>query len=61
MDHAQRFVFASGDPLEESIRWAVAHGFTRVDFNADTPVNYPATFTTARTRLVRDLLARHGV
>ena len=61
MDHAQRFVFASGDPLEESIRWAVAHGFTRVDFNADTSVNYPATFTPARTRLVRDLLARHGV
>jgi sugar phosphate isomerase/epimerase len=61
MDHAQRFVFASGNPLEDSIRWAVAHGFTRVDFNADTPVNYPATFTPVRTRLVRDLLAGHGV
>ncbi len=61
MDHARRFVFASGDPLEESIRRAVDLGFARVDFNADTPVNYPRTFTPARVRAVRALLDRHGV
>ena len=61
MDHARRFVFASAAPLEDSIRWAVDHGFTRVDFNADTPANYPQTFTPERARLVRALLDRHGV
>ncbi|MFN8513745.1 MAG: sugar phosphate isomerase/epimerase family protein [Chloroflexia bacterium] len=61
MDHRSRFVFASNLPLEESIRWAVAHDFTRVDFNADVPVNYPGTFTPERAALIRDLLARHGV
>ncbi len=61
MDHRTRFVFASNLPLEESIRWAVAHDFTRVDFNADVPVNYPGTFTPERAALIRDLLAQHGV
>ena len=61
MDQARRFVFASPAPLEESIRWAVDHGFARVDFNADAPANYPHTFTPARALAVRDLLARHGV
>ncbi len=61
MDHARRFVFAGPAPLEDSIRWAVDHGFTRVDFNADTPANYPQTFTPDRIRGVRALLDRHGV
>ena len=53
-----RLGFASNRPLEESIRWAVEHGFTRVDFNADIPVNYPGTFTPERVALIRDLAAR---
>lgn len=61
MDHRDRFVFASSQPLEDSIRWAVEHDFTRVDFNADVPENYPGTFDVARTRLIRDLLERHDV
>ena len=61
MDQRSRFVFASNPPLEESIHWAVDHGFTRVDFNADVPVNYPGTFTPPRVALVRDLAARYDV
>ncbi len=61
IDHARRFVFASAAPLEESIRRAVELGFARVDFNADTPANYPHTFTPDRIRGVRALLDRHGV
>ena len=59
MDHRTRFVFASNLPLEESIRWAIAHDFTRVDFNADVPANYPGTLTPERGALIRDLLAQH--
>jgi sugar phosphate isomerase/epimerase len=61
MDQRSRFVFASNLPLEESIRWAVEHGFTRVDFNADIPVNYPDTFVPERVAAIRGLLAGHGV
>ena len=42
MDQAQRFVFSGPGPVEDAIRWGVEHRFTRVDFNADTPPNYPA-------------------
>lgn len=61
MDHERRFVFTSALPLEESIGRAVDHGFTRVDFNADAPANYPREFTPERARRVRTLLDRHGV
>ncbi len=61
MDHRSRFVFAGGGPVEQSIAWAVAHQFSRVDFNADTPDNYPNTFTPERRATIRALLAGHGV
>lgn len=61
MDHRGRFVFAGSGPLEDVVRWAVDHDFRRVDFNADKPENYPATFTPERVRRVRDLAERHGV
>jgi len=63
MDNASRFVFsgASSWPLEQAIRWAVEHGFRRVDFNADNAANYPATFTPERVALIRGLAADHGV
>ena len=55
MDNASRFVFSgpSSWPLEQAIRWAVEHGFSRVDFNADNTANYPGTFTPERVALVR--------
>ncbi|MGH2460365.1 MAG: sugar phosphate isomerase/epimerase family protein [Chloroflexota bacterium] len=63
MDQRERFVFAGPGswPLERAIQWAVDHGFSRVDFNADTPENYPGTFTTERISRVRDLAGRHRV
>ncbi|MCC6177988.1 MAG: sugar phosphate isomerase/epimerase [Chloroflexi bacterium] len=62
-DRADRFVFSGPGswPLERAIRWAAEHQFTRVDFNADGPPNYPATFTPARIAEVRQLAAEHGV
>jgi sugar phosphate isomerase/epimerase len=63
MDNAGRFVFSgpSSWPLEQAIRWAVEHGFRRVDFNADNDANYPGTFTPDRVGLIRGLAAEHGV
>src|SRR3954454_19929920 len=63
MDNAGRFVFSgpSSWPLEQAIRWAVEHGFTRVDFNADNDANYPTTFTPERVALIRGVAAKHGV
>lgn len=61
MEQATRFVFAGSGSLEEAIAAGVARGFTRVDFNADTPPNYPGTFTPGRVAAVRELCARHGV
>jgi len=63
MDHRQRFVFAGPGswPLEQAMQWAADHGFTRVDFNADAPPNYPGTFTTERVAAIRDLAARHTI
>src|SRR5918997_1078070 len=62
-DHASRFVFSGPGswPLERAIEWAVEHGFSRVDFNADGPPNYPATFTPERVGAVRALAEGHGV
>lgn len=63
MDQASRFVFSgpSSWPLEQAIRWAVDHDFTRVDFNADNPANYPGSFTPDRIGTVRYLAADHGL
>lgn len=63
MDHAARFVFSGPGswPLERAMAFAAEHGFSRVDFNADGPPNYPATFTSERTAGVRELAARHGL
>jgi len=63
MDNASRFVFSGPStwPLEQAIRFAVEHGFSRVDFNADNAANYPGTFTPERVALTRSLAAEHGV
>lgn len=63
MDHRSRFVFSGPGswPLEQAIEKAAELGFSRVDFNADGPPNYPGTFTTSRVRDVRALAARHGI
>jgi sugar phosphate isomerase/epimerase len=63
MIQAHRFVFSGPGswPLEQMIEWAVEHDFRRVDFNADNPANYPATFTPARIQMIRYLAASHGV
>ncbi len=63
MDHASRFVFSGPGswPLERVIEWAAEHGFGRVDFNADGPPNYPATFAPERVRAVRALAAERGI
>lgn len=63
MTNRDRFVFSGPGswPLEPAIEWAADHDFTRVDFNADSPPNYPATFTPDRAARVRDLASRYGV
>jgi sugar phosphate isomerase/epimerase len=63
MQPGDRFVFAGPGSwtLERAIEWAAAHDFHRVDFNADTPANYPESFTPARVDRVRALAARHGI
>ena len=63
MDNASRFVFSgpSSWPLEQAIEFAVEHGFSRVDFNADNAANYPGTFTPERIAQARALIERHGV
>jgi sugar phosphate isomerase/epimerase len=61
MDQRSRFVYAGGGPVEKSIAWATAHGFSRADFNADTPENYPGTFAPERVATIRALLTEHDV
>jgi sugar phosphate isomerase/epimerase len=63
MDHASRFVFSGPGPwpLERALEWATEHRFSRVDFNADSPANYPSTFTPERVRSVRALTRDGGV
>src|SRR5579884_2732650 len=63
MDSRDRFVFAGPGswPLERVIQYAMDHDFCHVDFNADTPPNYPATFTPERIEHVRDLASRHRI
>jgi sugar phosphate isomerase/epimerase len=48
-------------PLEDTLEWAAANGFTSVDFNADAAPNGPGDFPADRVRRVRDLCARHGL
>lgn len=63
MDNASRFVFSGPGSwsLEQAIATGIELGFTRVHFNADSPANYPATFTTDRARTIRSLVADHGI
>src|SRR5437867_132915 len=61
MEQRSRFVFSGGGALEGAIREGVALGFTRIDFNADAPPNYPPSFTADRVRTVRGLAERHGL
>jgi sugar phosphate isomerase/epimerase len=63
VDHRSRFVFSGPGswPLEQAIEQAANYGFSRCDFNADGPSNYPATFTAERVQSVRGLAERHGV
>ena len=63
MDHRSRFVFSGPGswPLEQAIEKAAELGFSRVDFNADGPPNYPGTFTPDRVQGVRALAAQHGI
>ncbi len=63
VDHASRFVFSGPGswPLERAVEWAIERGFSRVDFNADGPANYPSTFTPERIRAVRALAGDRGV
>ena len=63
VDNASRFVFSgpSSWPLEQAIQFAVEHGFSRVDFNADNAANYPGTFTPERIAVIRSLVEAHGV
>lgn len=63
MDDADRFVFSAPAtwPLERALEWAVEHRFSRIDFNADGPPNYPATFTPERIARIRALTAERGL
>jgi sugar phosphate isomerase/epimerase len=63
LDNASRFVFSgpSSWPVEQAIQFAVEHGFSRVDFNADNAANYPGKFTPERVDLIRSLVAEHGL
>lgn len=63
MGHADRFVFAGPSwwPLESTLLWAAEHGFARVDVNADTPPNYPSSFTPERAATIRTLTELHGI
>lgn len=63
MDQVDRFVFSGPGswPLERALEWAVEHRFSRVDFNADGPANYPATFTPERVQAIRALAGERGV
>jgi protein FrlC len=63
MDHASRFVFSPPGswPLERALQWAAEHRFSRVDFNADNPPNYPATFIPERVEAIRRMAAEHNI
>jgi sugar phosphate isomerase/epimerase len=63
VNEASRFVFSGPGswPLERAMQWARDHGFSRVDFNADGPANYPATFTPERVQAIRGLAAEAGL
>ena len=62
-NNRSRFVFSgpASWTLEQTVQWAANHGFSRVDFNADTPPNYPGTFSAERVAALRTLTAERGV
>ena len=59
----ERFVFAgpASWSLLEAVKWAADHDFTRVDFNADAPATYPATFNSETVVAIRALAGERGV
>jgi len=63
MDNAARFVFSGPGrwPLEQAIQKGIDLGFSRMHFNADSPPNYPGTFTPERVKTVRALVADNGL
>ena len=63
MESRHRFVFAGPGswPLEQAVRYAMERDFRLVDFNADSPPNYPATFDPQRVRAIRSLADKHDV
>jgi sugar phosphate isomerase/epimerase len=63
VDHASRFIFGCPGSwtLEQAIQWAVEHRFSRLDFNADKPQNYPGTFTPERVDQITALAKAHGI
>jgi|SRR5436190_3573231 len=63
MPSIERFGFNASRTraLEDTLRWAAAHQFFGVDFNADAPPNGLEDFDEARAGEVRDLCQRHGI
>lgn len=63
LDNASRFVFSGSGrwPLEQAIEKAIELGFSRVHFNADSPPNYPDTFTPERIKAVRSMVADQDI
>jgi sugar phosphate isomerase/epimerase len=61
MDNRARFVFSPAASLDAVIQGAIDRGFSRVDFNADRPDNYPATFDDPRVEKLRALAKQHGI
>lgn len=53
MSQRTRFVLSGPGPLERVLDDAHRRRFTRVDFNADTPENYPDRFDASRRRAVK--------
>ena len=47
--------------VEDSIRWAHEHGFTRLDFNADDGPNALSSFDSAREERVKGLCRETGI
>jgi sugar phosphate isomerase/epimerase len=54
-DSRRRFSFSGPGSwsLEQTLEWAAANAFGRIEFNADTPANYPASFDSSRVQTLR--------
>ena len=61
MSTLRRFTYSAprDRPLEECVRWAAAHQFGAVDFNADLAPNSPAQWDEARCAAMRALGEQH--